>query len=95
MDEAGLLSVVCSGRTRSSGLKHEHEKSHTNMQKKFFVVRVTKHWNRLPRDVVEYLYMEIFKTWLMPTCATYYGMSALARSLTRWSLEVPSNPVTV
>jgi len=55
MDEAGLLSVVCSGRTRSSGLKHEHEKSHTNMQKKFFVVRVTKHWNRLPREVMDSL----------------------------------------
>ena len=64
MDEAGLLSVVCSGRTRSSGLKLEHGKSHTNMQKKFFMVRMTEHWNRLPREVVEYLYMEIFKTWL-------------------------------
>ena len=28
------------------------------------IVRVTKHQNRLPRDVVEYPYSEILKTWL-------------------------------
>ena len=27
----------------------------------FFTVRVTEHWNRLPRDVVESPSMEIFK----------------------------------
>lgn len=45
--------MVRSNRTRSNGLKLEHRKLHTNMQKNFFVVRVAEHWNRLPREVVE------------------------------------------
>ena len=34
------------------------------MWKNFFTVRVTEHWNRLPREVVESPSMEIFKMWL-------------------------------
>ena len=49
MDEARLFPVVCSDTTKSSGLKLEHRKFHTNN----FTVRVTGHWNRLPREVVE------------------------------------------
>jgi len=32
--------------------------------KNFFTVRVTGHWNRLPREVVESLSLEIFRTCL-------------------------------
>ena len=59
MDEARLL-VVHSDRTRNNGLKPEHRKFCTNMQKNF-TVRVMEHWNRLPREVVESS-VEIFKT---------------------------------
>jgi len=34
------------------------------MRKSFFPLRVTEHWNRLPREVVEPPYLEIFKTHL-------------------------------
>ena len=34
------------------------------MQKLFFTVRVTEHRNRLPREVVQSLSMEIFKTYV-------------------------------
>ena len=63
-DEARLFSVVCSDRTRSNNLKHEHRKFHTNVWKNFVMVRVMEHWNRLPRKVVETPSMEIFKAQL-------------------------------
>jgi len=34
------------------------------MRKNFFTVKVTEHWNRLPREVVESPSLEIFKAHL-------------------------------
>ena len=34
------------------------------MVQKFFTVRMTEHWNRLPRGVVESPFPEIYKTHL-------------------------------
>ena len=53
IDQVRLFSVLCSGRTRSNGLKFVHRKFHTNMWKNFFMVRVMEYWNRLPREAVE------------------------------------------
>lgn len=63
-DGPRLVSVVPSGRTRGSSYKLEHRKFQMNMRKHFFTVKVVEHWNRLSREAVELLSLEICKTCL-------------------------------
>lgn len=55
---SGFFSVVPSDRTGVSGnkLKYNILSEH---KKYIFIIRVVKHWTRLPREVVEYSSLEV------------------------------------
>jgi len=56
-----LFSRACCDRTSGTGFKLKEGRLRLDTREKFFMVKVVKHWHRLPRKVVDAPSLETFK----------------------------------
>jgi len=57
----GLLTRARSDQTRRNGFKLKEGRFRLDTMKKFFTMRVVRHWHRLPREAVAAPSLAVFK----------------------------------
>ena len=75
----GLFRRACSNRTRENDFKLEEGRFRLNITKKLFTVRVVRHWNRLPSELVDAPSLEAFKA----------RLDGALSSLVLWEVSIP------
>jgi len=60
-DGEGLFIRACSDRTRGNGCKLKEGRFRLGIRKKFFTVRVVRHWNRFSTEAVAAPSLAVFK----------------------------------
>ncbi|KAK4815339.1 LOW QUALITY PROTEIN: hypothetical protein QYF61_000171, partial [Mycteria americana] len=99
---ARLFPVVPRDRGRDNGHKPKPRRFSLNIRRHFFTVRVTKHWHRLPRVVVESPSLEIFRShldmvlgnqlWAVNQVSLQCNLHAMINKLGLWRLSISKNP---
>jgi len=76
----GLFMRACSDRIRGNGFKLKEGRFRLDKRKKFFTVRVVRHWHRLPREAVAAPSLAVFKARLDGTLS----------NLVWWKVSLPT-----
>jgi len=79
-DEDRLLSRSCCDRTRGNGFKLKERRFRLDIRKKFFTLRVVRHWPRLPREAVAAPSLEVLKA----------RLDGASSNLVWWKVSLPT-----
>jgi len=93
-DGERLFTRVCSGRTRGNGCKLKEGRFRLYIRKKFFLMRVVRQWQRLPREAVAAPSLAGFKARLDGALSTlgWWEMCSRQGGWNQVIFKVPSNP---